>query len=96
MGRVSEKTPVTKVLLAEPAEEVLSKLPKRVLLRMSKAIGRLAEDPVSGSHFLRSTDHGSNLHVIRVGDYRIIYSINQDINIVTVLTVNKSKDDTNG
>ena len=63
---------------------------------MVKAIGQLAQDPVAGSHFLRSTDDGTNLHVIRVGDYWIIYSINQDPNVVTVLTVNKSKDGTNG
>lgn len=86
---------MTKLLLAEPAEEELSKLPDRVFHRMAKAIGRLAKDPVSGSHFLRATDHGTNLHVVRVGDYRIIYSINQDPIIVTVLPVNKSKDHAN-
>ena len=87
---------MTKVLLAKPAEGELSKLPKRAMARMAEAIGQLAQDPVSGSHFLRRTDHGTNLHVIRVGDYRIIYSIDQDPDIVVVLTVNKSKNDTTG
>ena len=78
-----------RTLLANPFAEELSKLPKREYRRVEQAIDRLAEDPVSGSHFLRSTTHGSNLYAIRVGIYRIIYAVNSETNTVTLTTIFK-------
>ena len=80
------------LLLAKPAEEGLYKLPQRVYKRVAQAIDRLAQDPVSGSHLLRSTEHGTNLYVIGVGDYRVTYSINQETDTITVIDIFKHKD----
>ena len=56
---------------------------------MEQAINRLAEDPVSGSHLLRSTRHGSNLYAILVGNYTIIYGVNSETNTVTITSIFK-------
>ena len=56
---------------------------------MARAIEELAEDPVSGSHLLRSTDYGTDILVKRVGDFRIFFSINQDTNTIIVSSVAK-------
>ncbi len=75
------------VLIANHAERALSNLPERAYLRLVQAIDHFVEDPVSGSHLLRSTDYGTNIFVRRVGDYRIIYSISDDTNTVTVISL---------
>ena len=80
---------MTTVLLANPFAEELSNLPKRDYQRVAQAIERLAEDPVSGSHLLRGTKDGANLYVIRVGNYRMIYSVNSVTNTVTLTTIFK-------
>lgn len=82
---------MTTVLLANEAAEELSSLPERVYKRVSQVIDRLAVDPVSGSYFLRSTKHGTDLHVIRAGDYRMIYSINHERNVVAVINIARNR-----
>jgi mRNA-degrading endonuclease RelE of RelBE toxin-antitoxin system len=77
------------VLLANPFADELLKLPKREYRRVEQAINRLAEDPVSGSYFLRSTRYGSDLYAIRVGNYTIIYGVNSETNTVTITSIFK-------
>ena len=77
------------VLLANPFADELLKLSKREYRRVEQAINRLAEDPVSGSHLLRSIKDGANLYVIRVWNYRIIYSVNSETNTVTITSIFK-------
>ena len=72
------------VLISHRAERVLRRLPKDVLLRIGSAIDGLADDPYPmGSKKLT----GHDLFRIRVGAWRIIYSVEEDELIVLILTV---------
>ncbi len=71
------------VFLKPAAERALTKIAQPTLRRIAKAIDNLGHDPrPSGATALQGE---SGLLRIRVGDYRIIYSI--DNTVVTVLVV---------
>ena len=72
------------VLISRRAERVLRRLPGDVLVRISSAIDGLVDDPYpSGSKKLI----GHDLYRLRVGVWRIIYSVEEDELVVLVLTV---------
>lgn len=72
------------VVVHRSAKRTLRRLPKDVVSRISRAIDRLAQDPrPQGSAKLT----GFDLYRIRVGDWRIIYAIEDDKLIVLVLEI---------
>lgn len=72
-------------------KEDIPKLPKTIKLRVRKAIEtRLALDPVGLGKPLRYSFSGHRR--IRVGDYRIIYRINQKEKIVTIVFIKHRKE----
>ena len=77
------------VLIERYAQKRLLKLDKKVLPLLKAAIAGLAENPrPSGCLKLK----GEEAYRIRVGNYRIIYEINDNKIIVTVITVGHRKD----
>ncbi len=73
------------VIITRKAERTLKRLPQDVVRRLSAAIDALADDPRhAGSQKLVGFD---DLYRIRVGDWRIIYTIEDDKLLVLVLTV---------
>jgi mRNA interferase RelE/StbE len=69
----------------------LGKLPKVIAKKAEKAIDALSEEPRPiGVKKLKGTDE--HLYRIRIGDYRIIYSIEDEIKIVDVLKVGHRKE----
>ncbi len=69
----------------------LSKLPKATVKKAEKAISALAENPrPDGVKKLKGSEE--DLYRIRVGDYRIIYSIEEEIKIVDILKIGHRKD----
>ena len=80
-----------KVQFSKQAGKELSNLPKTVVKRVIITSEGLAENPQpNGCKKLRGTKE--NLYRVRVGDYRIIYVIEEIIRIVTVRTVRHRKD----
>lgn len=78
------------LVFARAARKSLQKLPKEVQSRVLEAAKSLRNDPrPQGSRKLRGSDR---LWRIRVGDYRIIYSIDDDQRIVDVNTVRHRSD----
>lgn len=72
-----------RVELTKAAVRDLTAVPKATLKRLDACILRLADDPLPpGVKKLKSS---SGLYRVRVGDYRIIYTIEQGI--VTVIVV---------
>ena len=72
------------VVVSNKAEKVLAKLPNTVYNRMASALRKLALNPrPAGCKKLR----GRNAWRIRVGDYRAIYEIQDEILQVVVITV---------
>ena len=69
----------------------LSKLPKAVVKKTEKAISALAENPrPDGVKKLKGSD--DDLYRIRVGDYRIIYAIEDEIKVIDILRIGHRKD----
>jgi mRNA interferase RelE/StbE len=68
----------------------MAALPSDVLPRVDAAILALAETPrPTGTKKLRG---GSGLYRIRVGDYRIVYDVNDRERVVSIATVGHRSD----
>lgn len=77
--------------LASVVEEDIPRLPKSVRNLIKRAIEeRLAIDPVGLGKPLRYSLKGHRR--LRVGDYRIVYRIDQDEQLVTIVAIKHRKD----
>ena len=73
------------------AEKELERLPIQAIKRISKAIDALTENPrPTGSKKLEGQKE--SLWRIRVGDYRVIYQIEEVIKIVEIRRIGHRKD----
>ncbi len=71
------------------AEKELRKLPAQAIARIVQAVGRLADNPhPPGSIKLA----GSEAYRLRVGDYRVIYTVYSDMLVIEVVKVGPRKD----
>ena len=78
------------VVVAKSAEKELASLPKKVIERIVVMLLSLEENPrPSGCKKLKGF---TNLWRVRVGDYRIIYSIDDVILLVDVREIGDRKD----
>ena len=72
------------------AAKELGKLPREVIRRVIGAVEQLAEDPrPSGAKKLVNAEH---TYRVRVGDYRVIYSIVESALVVEIIRVRHRKD----
>ncbi len=78
------KPPTWQVITTRKAERTLRRLPKNLLQRLRKAIDALEHNPRPRGYKKLT---GSDYYRIRVGGWRIIYTIKDDKLIVLVLTV---------
>jgi mRNA interferase RelE/StbE len=77
------------VLIERYAQKQIMKLDKKVIYLIKAAIASLADNPRPyGYKKLK----GEDAYRIRVGDYRVIYEIDDNIIIVTVVSVGHRKD----
>ena len=74
----------------EAALEDLLKLPKKIQQQLIKAISRLGESPRSGN--IKQLKGYDKLFRLRSGDYRVVYTIEDDVIIVTIVAVGPRKD----
>jgi mRNA interferase RelE/StbE len=73
------------VIVERQAEKTLRRLPKEVLSRVDRLLLSLAEDPRPvGCKKLRGYE---NLYPLRVGDWRLIYAIEDDELVVLVIEI---------
>ena len=77
------------VLVERYAQKQIMNLDKKVIQIIKPAIAELANNPRPyGYKKLK----GEDAYRIRVGDYRIIYEIDDDVVLVTVVSVGHRKD----
>ena len=80
-----------KVIVLRSAEKDLSKLPSQVVKKIFPALEKLAENPrPAGSKKLVGQEE--NLWRLRIGDYRIIYLIEDKIRVVEIRKAGHRKD----
>jgi mRNA interferase RelE/StbE len=77
------------VLIERYAQKQIMKLGKKAIPIIKAAIAGLADNP---RPFGYKKLKGEEAYRIRIGDYRIIYEINDDIILVTVVSVGHRKD----
>ena len=80
-----------KVVFERSAKKELDKLPRRVGDRVALAIAALAEDPRRGATKVKRIEGAFR---IRVGDYRVIFEIDDSQQIVAVLRIRKPDEST--
>ena len=72
------------LLIKRSAEKELDTLPKQMRVRITNKLLALEEDPrPAGIRKLR----GENAYRIRIGDYRVLYTIDDDQEIVTIYAI---------
>lgn len=78
------------LLIKRSAERDLRKLPKSVFRRINERILALPGDPYSpGARKLSSSLVGWR---VRVGDYRILYQVDEEVQIITIIRVRHRRD----
>ena len=79
-----------KVIFSKRAEKELDKLPKRIVLDLLQLIEGLETNPRPvGSKKLSGY---FNCHRVRRGDYRVVYTIEDDILTIEIVRVGHRKD----
>ncbi|MFN3852537.1 MAG: type II toxin-antitoxin system RelE family toxin [Spirosomataceae bacterium] len=78
------------VRIEQTAEKQLSKLPKSELERLKVAVLSLADNPRPFGY--KKLKGRSNAYRVRVGNYRIIYEINDGILLVLVIAIGHRKE----
>jgi len=71
------------IIILPAAEKALSKLPKRMQVRIQGAITTLASNPVPP---VSKKLVGRDSYRLRVSDYRIVYSIHENILTVKIIS----------
>lgn len=70
------------------AQRDLRALDRQVLRRIDARIRKLAEDPRPATvEKVKAFDGGSDLYRVRVGDYRILYTIEDNLLLILVVRV---------
>jgi mRNA interferase RelE/StbE len=78
------------VRLKPSAERALRKLPAQIRSRIGSRLDGLASNPrPSGCEKLAGAD---DLYRVRVGDYRLVYQISDEILVILVVTIGHRSD----
>ena len=82
--------PIYRIEWKSSAVKELEKLPRKMVTRIVEAVGNLADNPFpSGTRKLVGSEQSFR---IRVGVYRILYSVHDDYFIVEIIRVRHRKD----
>lgn len=83
--------PLYRIVVSRSAEKDLKRLSTSIFKRIAVKVDALAENPrPSGSKKLKGTQ--DELWRVRVGDYRIIYEIGDELKLVDIRRVRHRKD----
>ena len=78
--------PVYRVLFTKSADKALRKLPRNVVQRIRRSLDDLAANPYA-EHLDVTKLHNRPGYRLRVGDWRVIYEIENDELIILVLRI---------
>ena len=72
------------LVITKKADKQLSKLPKRIQLRVLTSLTILKQDPLSG---IRLSGDLSGSYKKRLGDYRIVYDFHHKESVIVILKI---------
>lgn len=81
--------PLYKIEFLKTAEKEFYRLPKQIQERMAKKLEDLKTDPYPSG--VKALKNGQGRLRLRVGDYRIIYRVENDILVILIITVGHRK-----
>lgn len=80
------------VVLSERANKFYQNCDKRIAHRINKAIYHISEQPFIGKNIKKLRGELNGLFRYRFGDYRIVYSADKKIRIISIIWIGKRKD----
>ena len=75
-----------RIIIKKPAKKFIDKLPKNEKLRIIKAIEKLPE----GEDIKKLKGH-DNIYRLRVGDYRILYTVDNEFIVIVINAGNRGQ-----
>ncbi|NOR69194.1 MAG: type II toxin-antitoxin system mRNA interferase toxin, RelE/StbE family [Methylomarinum sp.] len=79
-----------KVELKKPAEKALFKLPKPVIAKVIHLLKELEQNPRPNG--CKKLTGSNNSYRIRTGDYRVVYSIFDDVLVIDIIKIGHRKE----
>ena len=79
-----------KLKIKKSAQKEIDTLPDQIFIKVDKAILSLKEDPFPFPQSKRLK--GENKCRLRAGDYRIVYTVNEENKVITIFRVRHRKD----
>ena len=74
-----------KIFFSKNADKTLRRMPQNLALKIAKKIRELANDPHGMRNVKKLTNHPG--YRLRVGDWRIVYTVHDDALIIHVINV---------
>jgi mRNA interferase RelE/StbE len=74
-----------KIFFSKNADKTLRRMPQNLALKIAKKIRELSNDPHGMRNVKKLTNHPG--YRLRVGDWRIVYTVNDDALIIHVINV---------
>lgn len=74
-----------KIFFSKKADKALRRMPRNLALKIAKKIKELANNPHGMRNVKKLTNHPG--YRLRVGDWRIVYTVNDDELIIHVINV---------
>lgn len=83
---------IYEIEIGESADKALRRIPKRDQIRIEEKIETLTTDPRPEGSIKLKTSKSTSLYRIRSGDYRIVYTIQDDILFILVVDIGHRKE----
>jgi mRNA interferase RelE/StbE len=83
---------IYKVVYTKQTEKFLNKLPDAIYIRISKKIKELSQNPYSTFLDIKKLVGGNDEFRLRVGDYRILYKVENGDLIIFIVSIGHRKD----
>jgi mRNA interferase RelE/StbE len=81
-----------KVVLTKTAEKFYAATSSDIARKINKAIEVIKKSPYSHSNIKKLKGNLSGYFRYRIGEYRIIYSVGEEIKIVSIIWIGKRQD----
>lgn len=83
---------VYRIEFAKSAKKEFERLPAKVQNRVTQALEVLARNPFSELLKIKKLKGADSLYRIRLGDYRIVYEVRQNILVIVVIKIGNRKE----
>ena len=84
--------PVYSVLFVKSAQKEFDRLPDKLQSKTAEALTLLSQNPYSELRKVKKLKGTGELYRIRLGDYRVVYEIRNEILIVVVIKIGHRSD----